>query len=867
MKHILIISFLTALLSAPLYAQNERADARLEAFVKNIQTFNHLYQQEKAYLHFDNTGYFLGENIWFKAYVTTASYLTATPMSRVLYVELLDLEGNVLSTQKLLIKNGQADGAIPLTRAGLKSGFYEVRAYTRLMLNWDTETLFSRVFPVFEKPDSQGDFDKKSIRLRTSSFKIPIKRAEAPSTKKLNVDFFPEGGQLINGTTSVLAFKVTDKEGQPQEAVGCICNAQGDTVSVFSTVHEGMGSFIYTPDGGKNKIWIRSVDEKKGTNFTPPAAELSGCAMQVQNLHPEQVRILISATPEYSSSPLGFTVMCRGKLAFFKVLQAVSEKGYSLIIPKSELPTGINQLTLFTSEGKILSERLVYVSGEKASALRMEVRQNKNEYRPYEQVDMEVSVHDAANIPVETTLSFAVRDQRTEIPSVYEENIYSNLLLSSDLKGYISNPGYYFESNDKTHLLALDLLMLTQGFRRYSWQQMAGTVPFQAKHKIEKGIVVDGTIKSIVLKKTKENIDVKMTMFSDSSFQQAYCPTDSIGTFNYLAADFYGKQNLQIESKKKDKRKEFWITLDRLFSPQGRAYSYYDTYIPSIKVSKDKNSFVLHTQSDFDYESFMNDSLSVQSGVKVLKELIVKGSKTRSDFITRGINIMYDVVEEENKLEDRAGGYNEEINYFLERINPFFHDGRYKGRTVIFQYQFSSAGSAFSPQSEPGTALMESLTGTEESSSSEIETKEDPHKYELNDIITSSDVESIAIIEDRATCIALRPDLASQPRPFVLVVLRLNLARAKRREPIGVRMTSLQGYSMPRQFYSPNYAEYQLPNEQDFRRTLYWEPNVKTGVNGKATVRFFNNSTCKGMSISAETMTPDGQFGSFRNEK
>ncbi len=876
MKHLLLL-IATAFFCSASHAQQDTAMLhRLESFVKNIQTFNHMYQQEKVYLHFDNTGYFIGESIWFKAYVTTASHLQATPMSRVLYVELLDLEGNVMNTQKLCITDGQADGAIPLTRLALKSGFYEVRAYTRLMLNWDDSNLFSRVFPIFEKPETEGDYEKKTIRLRPTSYNIPKKRAEAPSAKKLNVEFFPEGGQLVNGITSTLAFKVTDKEGRPQEAAGCICNAQGDTVSVFSTVHEGMGSFIYTPDGGKSKIWIRSTDEKKGTSFTPPAADTEGCVMQVQNLHPEQVRIQVLGTPEYASVPMGITAMCRGRLSFFTVIPSISGAGHSLVIPKSNLLAGVNQLTLFTPEGKILAERLVYISG-KAPSLNLKVMQEKQEYKAFEQINMQISVSDAADTPVETTLSMAVQDNRTAIPSSYQENILTNLLLSSDLKGYISNPGYYFESTDRPHLLAMDLLMLTQGFRRYSWQQMAGVAPFQPMHKIEKGLLIDGSVKSITRKKVQENVDVKMTMFSDSGFQRASCPTDNEGNFNYMADDFFGKWKLQMETQKDGKRKEYWITMDRVFSPQGRPYSFYDTYIPAMQASKDKTRYLLKEEKETaDDETLLNDSLELEEAskdAKALKELVVKGKKERNSFIEKGLNIVYDVEEEEDKLEDQASGYNEPFFEFFTRINPFFSyeapnfNPRYKGRRVFFEKTSSaSSGSSFEG-SEPGIATMETDgTFSEAESDNMIETKEE--KDALIAQYNSSDVESIAIIESPATYYAIKPELVPELRGelIVLVMLKLKSNRAKAREPIGVRMTSLQGFSLPRDFYNPNYSESQLPKKEDFRRTLYWNPNVKTNSEGKASVSFFNNATCREMNISAETMTPDGTFGSYREE-
>ena len=878
--YLIIIATLCNYSRAQETSKQDSTILHLESFVKNISVFNRLYQQEKVYLHFDNTGYFLGESIWFKAYVTTASYLAATSMSRVLYVELLDMEGNIVNTQKLCITNGQADGSIPLTQFAMKTGFYEVRAYTRVMLNWDKEYLFSRVFPIFETPNKAGDYEKKTIRLRSLSLQIPQRRAEASSTKQLNVSFYPEGGQLINGLTSTIAFKVTDKEGRAQEAYGCICNVQGDTISVFSTLHEGMGSFIYTPTNEKVKIWIRSKEEQKGTIFDLPTTELSGCTMQVQNMHPEQVRVMISGTSEYNSIPLGLTVMCRGKLSIFKVVQLKQDTGSSLVIPKAELPAGVNQITLFNTEGKILAERLVYIS-DTIPSLKIKVEADKKQYKEFEPIKMDVSVQDGTGNPIETTLSLAVRDSKTEVPSAYDETLQTNLLLCSDLKGYVSNPEYYFESNDKAHRLALDLLMLTQGYRRYSWTQMAGITPFAPTHKIEKGIVVEGSVKSIIKKKTQENIDVKMSLFSDSTYQQASCPTDSAGSFNYLTSDFFGKWNLQMETQKNGKRKEYWITLDRAFSPQGRAYSFYDTYIPEMKTSKDKKRFLLdETKSSKDAEAFLNDSIELaeaSKGAKTLKEVVVKAARNQAGTISKGINIVYDVADEENKLEDQADAYNENVYEFLTRINPFFSNNnfvtpnpKYKGRKVIMKLSYQTNKNDKSQLWEnilvSFSGMGESIKSNPNAQETEKDKEEDQEEMYLQiKMLNSSDIESIAVIEDRPTCITIEPKLINDPTPFVIIILKLNNKRLKEREPVGVRVTTLQGFSQPRAFYSPNYKEYQLPKEEDFRRTLYWNPNVKTNSKGKASVSFFNNATCKEMNISAETMTSTGIFGSYQH--
>lgn len=884
---------LFAILPYSLYGQQDSTIRRLSDFVNNIQMFNHLYPQEKVYLHFDNTGYFLGETIWFKAYVTTAADLKPTPMSRVLYVELLNADGYVMGTQKLRIENGQADGGIPLKRLGMKSGFYEVRAYTRPMLNWSTENLFSRVFPVFEAPTQEGNYQKKKIRtLPPSYYKVSPKRAKAPNISKLNVQFFPEGGYLVKGLASNVAFKVTDKEGVALEATGCICNTQGDTLSVFSTIHEGMGSFMYTPEGNQHKIWIQCQGEKKAREFELPEPLSAGCVMQVQSLHPEFLRIRIHGTEGITSLPLGLTVICRGKAYYFKAIDPASlATGYSLDIPKSDLPGGVNQITLFTNEGAILSERLAYIPQEEYAQI--SIYSQQKDYKPFDPVHMEVAINDAKGNPLETCFSLAVRDENTEIPSIYREDIRSNLLLSSDLKGYIVNPGFYFENNDRLHRLSLDLLMLTQGYRRYDWSQMAGLIPFTPIQPIEKGILIKGDVKSITRKKLKEGLDVKMTFYSDSGYQSAQCVSDTAGRFDFLAEDFYGKWNLQLETWKKKKREECWITLERNFSPQGRSYSFYDTYLPQTKPNWDKSELI-QTEAGPQKEAAkaLQDNLELAENpesTKMLKEVVVKGKNDRTTIWNEGASIVYDVSEEEDKLEDAAKEYNERIYEFLENINPYFsydpvRGSFYKGRKVVFKIAGRAQSNTSIGGSDPGASPLSSLSSTEGSESlqdtpgSSGTTNNDntgiptqivdlQHKDDLGSVIlnmlNSSDIASMAILENPSYYLRLYPELAANGSNIVVIELILNSTRAKNREPVGIRLTTLQGFSMPNKFYNPNYSEFRLPEEGDFRRTLYWNPNVKTNSQGKASVHFFNNGSCKKMNISAETITPEGLPGSL----
>jgi uncharacterized protein YfaS (alpha-2-macroglobulin family) len=265
MKHTILL-FFGILLCSLSNAQSDSCKQKLSAFVKNIELFNHLYPQEKVYLHFDNTGYYLGETIWFKAYLTIAEQNKPTPLSRVLYVELLTPEGNIVETKKLKTIDGQCHGGFLLPKTTLRAGFYEVRAYTRMMLNQEG-TVFSRIFPVFDIPQTEGAYQPPKMTLPPPSQQAVSVREKKEKLKDINITFYPEGGQLVNGLTSIVAFKATDENGKSIDVFGTVYNAQNEAVTTFSTTHQGMGNFCFCPDETPSSVKI--LFEGKEHSFSP----------------------------------------------------------------------------------------------------------------------------------------------------------------------------------------------------------------------------------------------------------------------------------------------------------------------------------------------------------------------------------------------------------------------------------------------------------------------------------------------------------------------------------------------------------------------------------------------------------------------
>ena len=374
------------LLPLSLFAQTDTPhQLRLQEFVQNIRFFNRLYPQEKVWLHCDNTAYFQGDTIWFAAYVTSAETLRpAEDLSKVLYVELLNEVGEVVSTQRLPIENGRCHGQIPLNtelethflndreqnlsypinpRNGnlcipLPSGYYEVRAYTRAMLNWGSDICFSRVFPVFDTPEWEGDYSQLAMENHDKRI-IDRIRPKTAKDDRLNVDFYPEGGNIVCGLPCRVAYKVTDREGRNLHA-HCQLLADDDPITGTETVHDGMGSFSLLPqDGVKYKLRVKT--DKYSRTFKLPDTRLQGVMLAVDALEKDSVRIAIAATESLQHKAMGMSITCRGELQQFKAYSLSNRPTRLPAIAKEGLSPGVNQVTLFDADGQVYAERLFFV--------------------------------------------------------------------------------------------------------------------------------------------------------------------------------------------------------------------------------------------------------------------------------------------------------------------------------------------------------------------------------------------------------------------------------------------------------------------------------------------------------------------------
>ena len=489
-------------------AQSHKDIASVDSLATRVKRFGTGLPQEKVYLHIDNTCYFVGDTIWYKAYVTRSDKGWLTDLSKIMYVELLTPDGYLVERQQLKMEDGTAHGTFTLTDS-LYAGYYELRAYTRWMLNFgrhehphskytenmfynkqmakdffrDYDKLYSRVFPVFDHPKEAWRY-AKDMTLR------PMRRYYKARKGKPEIDlrFYPEGGHLIEGTDGHVAFEINDEEGKHLEAELSIIDSDGKEVAQTRTLNRGRGVFTLTDMKPDDKYKARLHYQDYDYEVKLPEVEKEGYALHVERKD-SVLRMIIQGTTE-SKEELGIQIQCNGVSKAFRKLSPADMRKDTVDIFWASLPTGVNQITVFNGEGRIYADRLFFVNHHDYDQPLITVEGIKQEYAPFEPIELRMKLlrhHDA-------DVSLAVRDHATDETTYDNGTMLTEMLLASEIKGLVENPGWYFEADDSLHRHALDLLMMVQGWRRHDWRMMAGLEHTQFEFLPEKIQTLSGSV-------------------------------------------------------------------------------------------------------------------------------------------------------------------------------------------------------------------------------------------------------------------------------------------------------------------------------------------------------------------------------------
>lgn len=619
---------------------------------------------------------------------------------------------------------------------------------------------------------------------------IPLKT----TSTAVDVQFFPESGNLVQGLPGKIAFKTLNAEGKGEEIKGIIIDSEGAEITTFESTHLGMGSFYLNPT--TNKTYRAKVKFNNGSEklFDLPKIQDSGYVLSVNNIDTSKVGLKVLTTDDLiGKGDLNLLVQQNG-IVYFSLKIPTAKNLAVASLPKSELPSGLVTLTLFNSENMPVSERLIF-SNNVLDKIKVTVNNLQEVYEKRGPMNLEFLGTNAEK-PTRGSFSVSVTNTAAIEPDLENEtNIFTSLLLKSDLKGYIEKPNYYFLNNDVKTRTDLDHLLLTQGWRKINWKAIDTTLPQAVGFEPETELKISGTITTNSGKPVPNG---KVSLFSSSGGIFAVDTlSDANGRFNFNKIEFTDSARFVIQARNEKGKREVQIKLD---------------VVPGQLITTNKNTG--------DIEVNVNEQLKnyLQNSDDYFNELTKRGMLSRTIQLKK-----VEIVGEKRKVENSANlnGPGRADNIITAKdlentpVLSFYLTGRIPGITV-------RNGNAYLRQS--GAPMSIVLDGMQ-------------MQDMLLDEINVFDIETIEVLRN----IGNTAIYGSRGSGGVLVITtkRGGGTSSVSSYAPGIITYNPKGYAISRQFYSPRYTN--APDTKpDFRTTVYWNPSIVSDEKGNFKLDYFN---------------------------
>ena len=754
-----------------------------------------------------------GETIWYAGYLFDAINHGIDSVSTVLYVDLIDPSvGKVLQSLTLKCQSGMTQGSFVLPD-NLPQGTYQVRAFTSYMRNYDDSYFFKRDIKVWQsKPGKATDAEYEQL------------------AKVADMQFFPEGGYLVNDVDCRLAFKAVNMAGHGIDVEGTIMENDTGMVCAFKSENLGMGMVNFIPKAGKiyTAKLKTAVSDAKMATIALPHAQAVGYILAVDNVsNKDFVRVIvINNTPKEAATAKNVTLLGhqRGRFCFGS---AISEaKKTSIIrIPRTGIPDdGIVHLTLFDPEGKPLCERLIFAQQNKQ--INLKVTADKSNYNIREKVTLTIEATDTLGKPVQGAFSLSATDASQVVSVGNEQNIYTHLLMTSDLKGYIEEPASYFKKTDTKSLRALDILMMTQGWRRFDWTNVLAEKYPTFKHPIEQGLTIKGQV-SKPNGKISKNVGITLmvkSMDSKDAFL-AMATADSLGNFVFPNLNIQDSARILIQAVKEKGGRNLNIRLNTEGGVSTQAN-------PSMYKILDFDATAL---SDFLKKT--GDRIAFERKLKLNKEQMLKE---------------VEITAKRKKPEDSRRALYGTPSKSIDMAGD--NCTRYTTIYNAIEFNVPNVRTSFSPDDMTTTI---SIRG-----SSNVTFLVDGITTDKSfiDVLNPCDIEAIDVLRG-AEATAL---VSGGGDAAISILTRRGNSNYDYgdEEAVGIITKKYMGYNTPTEFYAPKYnirvAEHEFA---DYRATLHWQPMVKTDANGKATVSFWVTDAATSVQVVAEGRSKTGRVG------
>jgi hypothetical protein len=750
-------------------------------------SFNNYRQgalQEKVFVHTDKTAYLTGEIMWFKVYVVDGVNNKPLNLSKVVYVDVLDDTQNPLMQAKVALRNGIGSGSLYIP-VSANCGNYRLRSYTNWMKNFSPDYYFEKKITI------------------VNPYRAPVTAVKA-NRSDYDIQFFPEGGNLVTGINSNVAFKAVGKDGKGISFKGAIIDQKNDTVVRFEPLKFGMGHFAFTPAANSTYKAVIRVAGSAAVTKDLPAINSQGYVMQLNDRGSGQLEVTVS-----SSTAGGDVYLFAHTRQVAKSVQSsfLNNGTTRFLIDKNSLGDGVSHITIFNGSRQAVCERLYFKRPSKK--LLIDAASDKPQYAGRKKVSIDVSAKDQAGKSLNANLSMSV--YRLDAYQTGDQSeIASYFWLSSDLRGNIESADYYLKNSNAESDAALDNLMLTQGWRRFQWDEVLKNKPASFSFLPEyNGHIISGKLVEPATNATPGDV-VAYLGVPGKRVQLFTAKSDTLGHLLFNTKDFYGPGEIVVQTNTK---RDSTYRID-ILSPFSEQYS--KTPIPAFNITAD-----------------MQKSLEAQSlGMQV--QNIYAGNKIKQ-FYDPGIDstAFFGKPDKSYKLDDytRFTTMEEVLREYIREVNVFHPNKQYHIK-VINEKGFLEGDPLVMLDGIPIFDMNKVLAL-------------DPLKMRKLDVIHDRYFWGPADAEGILSYTTYKGDLGGvELDPHAVVV-------------------DYEGMQLQRVFYSPVYdtdsqAASRLP---DFRNLLYWAPVINTSAQGKNQVSFYTSDQ-EGQYVGVvQGITANGEAG------
>ena len=557
-----------------LMQSNISKDPFIKELGTNLRLYNNNNPVEKVYVHTDKDLFSKEETIWFSGYVVLGSHHHFSLGSKVLHIDLINSDNEVVNSQTQEIIEGKASGSIKILDS-LLSGNYQLRAYTDWMRNFDDDFFFTKTIKLVDEKNSYNN----------------------PSTTKNEIDlqFFPEGGYAVAGLKSLIAFKAVGSDGFDQKLTGQILDSNGKYVATLSTIDRGAGFFSLEPQVGEKYEAVLN----NGQKYTLPEIIPQGYTITATNISQKSIAVKVQASPLFKNQPFYVIGIINGKKYYQGRFEFDDRQIVSFEIPKSRMPSGVMTLTLFDGDKIPRCERAVFIHNQEEMVIN--AKQDQKTFGKRNPIAIDINVTDPNGRPVSGEFSIAVTDAGQVIKGKKSSNILTHLLLESDIKGHIDNPGLLFQDQKRATMHKLDLVMLTHGWRKLSWQEIENAKYPQKEFQFSKGMTLSGIVRGIY-KKPLPNATLNAIAKSGEDYEMFSVKTAPDGTFSIPNFNLNGSTELIFSAtNNKNKAIDFEMTLEKnkIVAPQPKFRSFVPIDINEAEKYSDfltarKNTLTFH---------------------------------------------------------------------------------------------------------------------------------------------------------------------------------------------------------------------------------------------------------------------------------